>query len=64
MGTAHTPEAMLEAAILAETYVREQLVSEQAIRYGRQYALANIRLSGIFISQSVNYPSVFFLKLN
>ena len=39
--------------MLAETYVREHLVSGQAIRYGRQYALANIRLSGIFISQLV-----------
>ena len=53
METASTPEAKLEAAMLAETYVREHLVSGQAIRYGRQYALANIRLSGIFISQLV-----------
>ena len=51
MGTASTPEAKLEAAMLAETYVREHLVSGQPIRYGRQYALANIRLSGVFISQ-------------
>ena len=51
MGTTHTPEARLEAAIHAETYVREHLVSGQSIRYGRQYALANIRLSGVFISQ-------------
>jgi len=51
MRTAHTAEARLEAAMHAETYVREHLVSGQAIRYGRQYALANIRLSGIFISQ-------------
>ena len=64
MGTAHTPEAMLQAAMLAETYFCEHGVSGQALRDGRQYALANIRLSAIFISQSVNYPSVFFLKLN
>jgi len=51
MGTAHTPEAKLQAAINAEDYIREHLVSGQAIRYGRQYTLANIRLSGIFISQ-------------
>ena len=51
MGTAHTLEARLDAAMHAETYVREHLVSGQAIRYGRQYALTNIRLSGIFISQ-------------
>ena len=51
MGTTHTPEARLEAAIRAETYVREHLVSGQSIRYGRQYALTNIRLSGVFISQ-------------
>jgi len=51
MGTAHTAEARLEAAMQAEIYVREHMVSGQAIRYGRQYALANIRLSGIFISQ-------------
>lgn len=51
MGTAHTPEAKLQAAINAEGYIREHLVSGQAIRYGRQYTLANIRLSSIFISQ-------------
>ena len=51
METAHTPEARLQAAINAEGYIREHLVSGQAIRYGRQYSLTNIRLSGIFISQ-------------
>lgn len=51
MGTAHTPEAKLQAAINAEGNIREHLVSGQAIRYRRQYTLANIRLSGIFISQ-------------
>ncbi|CUS11455.1 unnamed protein product, partial [Tuber aestivum] len=44
IGTAHTPEARLEAAIQAETYVREHLISGQAIQYGRQYTLNNIRL--------------------
>jgi len=33
MGTAHTAEARLEAAMHAETYVREHLVSREAIRY-------------------------------
>jgi len=51
MGTAHTEEARVEASIRAESYVREHLISGQAIRYGRTYALTNIRLSGIFISQ-------------
>ena len=51
MGTAHTPEARLEASLRAEIYVREHLVSGQAIWYGRQYALANIQLSGVIISQ-------------
>jgi len=55
MGTAHTPEARLEAAVRAETYVQEHLVSGQSIRYGRQYALTNNRLSGVFISQYVVY---------
>jgi len=55
MGTAHTPEARLEAAVRAETYVQEHLVCGQSIRYGGQYALTNIRLSGVFISQYVVY---------
>lgn len=54
MGTAHTAEARLQVAMNAEVYVHEHLVSGQAIRYGRQYALANIRLSRVFISQLVN----------
>ena len=33
MGTAHTPEARLEASLLAERYFREHLVSGQAIWY-------------------------------
>ena len=51
MGTAQTPEARLEAALRAEGLVREHLVSGQSIRYGRQYTLSNIRLSGVFVSQ-------------
>ncbi|RPB03860.1 hypothetical protein L873DRAFT_1786820 [Choiromyces venosus 120613-1] len=51
MGTAPTPEAQLEAAQKAEIYVQEHLISGEAIRYGRQYTLSNIRLSGIFVSQ-------------
>ena len=47
----HTPETRLEASLPAHTYVRKHLVSGQAIWYGRQYAPANIRLSGVFISQ-------------
>ena len=53
MGTASTPEAKLEATMLAEIYFHEHLVSGQAIHYGRYYTLANIRLSSIFISQIV-----------
>lgn len=51
MGTAHTGEARVEAASRAEAYVQDHLISGQVIRYGRQYTLANIRLSGVFISQ-------------
>ena len=51
METAHTPAARLQAAVNAEGYIREHLVSGQATRYGRQYTLANIRLSGVFVSQ-------------
>ena len=51
MGTAPTPEARAEAVQRAESCVREHLISGQSIRYGRQYTLSNIRLSGIFVSQ-------------
>ncbi|RPA91220.1 hypothetical protein L873DRAFT_1871735 [Choiromyces venosus 120613-1] len=51
MSTAPTPEVQLEAAQKAEIYVREHLISGQAIRYGCQYTLSNIRLSGVFVSQ-------------
>ena len=63
IGTAHTPEARLEATMRAETYVREHLVSGQSIRYGRQYALTNIHLSGVFISQYVKYSYLYHLNL-
>ena len=51
MGTARTAEARLEASQRAEACVREHMISGQSIRYGRQYTLSNIRLSGIFVSQ-------------
>lgn len=51
MGTASTDDARLEATRKAELYVRENLMSGQAVQYGRIYALSNIRLSGVFISQ-------------
>ena len=59
MGTAHTPEARLEATMRGETNDREHLVSGQSIRYGRQYALTNIRLSGVFISQYIKYSNLY-----
>ena len=51
MGTANGEEARFEAAIRAENLVREHMISGQSIRYGREYTLTNIRLSGVFISQ-------------
>lgn len=51
MGTAPTLEARLEGLQRAEGLVREHLISGQSIRYGRQYTLSNIRLSGVFVSQ-------------
>jgi len=51
MGTAPTLEARREGALRAESLVREHLISGQSIRYGRQYTLSNIRLSGVFVSQ-------------
>jgi len=53
MGTANGEDAKFEANIRAEHLVREQLISGQSIRYGREYTLSNIRLSGVFISQYV-----------
>ena len=51
MGTANGEEARFEASIRAENLVREYMISGQSIRYGREYTLTNIRLSGVFISQ-------------
>lgn len=45
------PDQRLIAATRAEALVREYLVSGQAIRYGREYTLTNIRSSGVFVSQ-------------
>jgi len=53
MGTANGEDAKFEANICAAHLVREQLISGQSIRYGREYTLSNIRLSGVFISQYV-----------
>jgi len=49
MGTANGEDPKFEANIRAEHLVREQLISGQSIRYGREYILSNIRLSGVFI---------------
>lgn len=51
MGTAHTRETQESARKIAEEYVKRHLLSGQAIQYGRTYALTNIRMDGIFISQ-------------
>jgi len=51
IGTASTEEARFEVAVRAENLVREHMISGQSIRYGREYTLANIRLSRVFISQ-------------
>lgn len=51
MGTAHTKEAQTSAKNLAETYVKQDLLSGQAIQFGHTYALTNIRMDGVFISQ-------------
>jgi len=51
MGTPSTPEAREAAALMAVDAVKEHLFSGQAIRYGRRYTVANIRLTGIFVSE-------------
>ncbi|CUS06634.1 unnamed protein product, partial [Tuber aestivum] len=51
MGTPNGEDMKFEAAVRAENLVRDQLISGQSIRYGREYTLNNIRLSGVFISQ-------------
>ena len=51
MGTANTEEARFEASVRAEDLVHKHMISGQSIRYGREYTLTNIRLSGVFISQ-------------
>jgi len=50
MGTAPTPDALLEAALRAEDLVRKRFASGQSIRYSCQYNLSNIRLGGVFVS--------------
>ena len=51
MGTSNSEEARFEANVRAEDLVRKHMISGQSIRYGREYTLTNIRLSGVFISQ-------------
>ncbi|KAG0128324.1 hypothetical protein HOY82DRAFT_592900 [Tuber indicum] len=51
MGTPNGDSANFEAAVRTEELVREQLISGQSIRYGQEYTLSNIRLSGVFVSQ-------------
>lgn len=57
MGTPNGEDMKFEAAVRAENLVRDQLISGQSIRYGREYTLNNIRLSGVFISQYVLFLS-------
>ena len=51
IGTPSTPEAREAAALIALDAVKEHLFSGQAIQYGRRYTVANIRLTGIFVSE-------------
>lgn len=51
MGTSNSKAARFEATVRAEDLVRKYMISGQSIRYGQEYALTNIRLSGVFISQ-------------
>lgn len=51
MGTARSEDAREKAQNTAEEYVRKHLLSGQAIQFGRTYALTNIRLEGVFVSQ-------------
>ena len=51
MGTVNGEKAQFEAALRAENLVREHMISGQSIRYGQEYTLTNIHLSGVFISQ-------------
>lgn len=55
MGTAHTNIAYQKAQETAEEYVRNQLLSGQAIQFGRTYTTTNIRMEGVFISQLVYF---------
>ena len=51
MGTANSEEARFEASVRAKQSVREHMISGQSIRYGHEYTLTNICLSGVSISQ-------------
>jgi len=51
MGTPSTPEGHEAAALIGLEAGKEHLFSEQGIRYGRRYTVANIRLTGIFVSE-------------
>lgn len=51
MGISNSEETRFEATVRAEDLVRRHMISGQSIRYGREYTLTNIRLSGVFISQ-------------
>jgi len=49
MRTPSIPEVREAAALIALDAIKERLFSGQAIRYGRRYTVANIRLTGIFV---------------
>lgn len=51
MGTAQTEEAHELAKVTAERFIEKHLLSGQAIQFGHTYALTNIRMDGIFVSQ-------------
>lgn len=53
MGTADTQEAQDTAKAQAEEFVQRRLLSGQAIQFGRTYALRNICMDGIFVSELV-----------
>lgn len=51
IGSAHTLDALEVAKVTAEEYIQKHLLSSQGIQFGHTYALSNIRMEGIFVSQ-------------
>lgn len=60
MGTAYTKEAQESVKKIPEWYVEPHLQGGQVIQFGSTYALTNIGIDGILISQSVLFVFMIF----